>query len=145
MEVEWTPTVERHDISSRARAHDDLVVFATSILPSHSSPELATRNVRIYGFVCTASDSHSRLVRIIDEAETLNVLGADVTSVAGLRCRVHVRYDPNLFADSRLGNAVSVNRQTELKQTLFTLMPSAPTIRSAVTTCPFLKVTVPVS
>ena len=84
MEVEWALTVERHDVSSGAGTHDDLVVFATSVLPGHSTPELTASNVRRHEYLRGAMDLHSRLVRIIDETEALDILGANVTSVAGL-------------------------------------------------------------
>ena len=84
MEVEWALTIERHDVSSGAGTHDDLVVFATSVLPDHSSPELTASNVKRHEHLRGAIDLHGRLVRIIDEAETLDVLSANVTSVTGL-------------------------------------------------------------
>ena len=83
--MKWTPTVERHDISSGAGAHDDLVVFTTPILPSHSSPKLTTSSVRWHEYLCVTIYLHGRLVRVIDETETLDVLSANVASVAGLR------------------------------------------------------------
>ena len=82
--MEWALAVERYYVSSGAGTHDDLVVFATSVLPGHSSPELTASYIRRHEYLRDEMDLHSRLVRIIYEAETLDVLGANVTSVAGL-------------------------------------------------------------
>ena len=44
-EIFWALTVDRHDISPGAGAHDNLVVFAAPVLPSNSSPELTVGGV----------------------------------------------------------------------------------------------------
>ena len=82
--MEWALAVERYYVSSGAGTHDDLVVFAASVLPGHSSPELTASNVRRHEYLRGTMGLHGRLVRIIDEAETLDVLSANVTSVTGL-------------------------------------------------------------
>ena len=56
------PTVEGHDVSSRAGSHGNLVMLATTILSGYSSPELTVGSVRRDECFCTATGSHGRLV-----------------------------------------------------------------------------------